>query len=299
MSAHHDPIDKLEVVLVWAPVVALCLARWLVPIAGPTGFLMACAGWSNLVAVVAIVRELKGKGIGRKRTIAFVPALVLFPLILAWDLTHLVKQHPEVYVNMIAIGFFAAAVCVIPLKMNGKLSDPWRIVLSLGVFTAMIGFISQRAHGWEDSLSAWALTELGGPESVRNETIKRFHVWTHLIGIPLIYFGTDGVQCFFSKPGSGDRRKYWSFFFYDSIMLALGGAFATAGWYVSTAHDPVVVKNIVGAEDVAAAAILILWNIAYVHLYSPRPVPREPRRRKRGADSGNGHEQSGASAVSS
>ena len=55
--------------------------------------------------------------------------------------------------------------------------------------------------------------------------------------------------------------------FNDFIMFSIGLSFAIAGFFAFP-YEPAH-ADVVRFEAVAAAAILVLWNIAYVHLYSP------------------------------
>ncbi len=99
--------------------------------------------------------------------------------------------------------------------------------------------------------------------------VDRFHVWVHLFGIPFIYLFTDGLQFFLVKNDSGEKKMFCAWALDDFIMLLLGSAFAVVGWYIAFPYGlekPSVIA-VVRVEDVAAAAILVLWNIAYVHYY--------------------------------
>lgn len=282
MSAHHEKIDGLQVFLVWLPVVFLGLGKWIIPDVGPAEFLIACAGWSNAVAVIAIARELnkddkdKGdKGIGWWRTIAFIPALFLFPLILAWDLTHVLHQNTSAHWYFIIVGFIAAFILIIYKFAEGNIPSKMSPLIAVTFIAGIIGvgyFFIPSLEVTSKELTRSALGASG--HWWVDQVVKRLHVWAHLVVIPLIYLVTDGLQYLIVKFESADKKMYRAFVFYDFIMLAVGGAFAAAGWYIVFPNGPDSpnLDNTVGVEEVAAAAILILWNIAYVHLYPTPPT---------------------------
>ena len=274
MSAHHDPIDKLEIILVWLPVVALCLGRWVMPNVGQAEFLIACAGWSNLVAVIAIAREFvineNRSRVELGRALAFIPVLILFPLILAWDLIHVLHENSSAYEYIIIIASCYFLFVIFYQRYAGSIPPILSSLLALSAFACFVGVVCIFLPRWEKYFTELAYLSLGTKESWWvDPIIKRFHVWTHLIIIPLIYLVTDGLQYFLVEPEGKDKKKYHAFCFYDFIMLAVGGAFTVTGWYVAFPHKPdnPNITNAIGVEEVAASAILVLWNIAYVHLY--------------------------------
>ncbi len=125
MSAHYNRIGWLRVGVVWLPVVVLFSSRWIIPEVGQAEFLIACAGWANLVAVIDIAREFNEKDsrIGWLRALVFAIPLFLFPVILAWDLTHILHKEPQFYWNIIGLGVIGFLILLCVFKARGDWSQ--------------------------------------------------------------------------------------------------------------------------------------------------------------------------------
>ena len=93
MSAHHGNNNRLKIFLVWLPAFILLFTKWIIPYVGKAEFLLACAGWSNIVAMIDVAHELKeeGGGVGVWRAVAFGLPILLLTIILAWDLSQVLS----------------------------------------------------------------------------------------------------------------------------------------------------------------------------------------------------------------
>jgi hypothetical protein len=265
MNTSYDDRNGFKVFLVWLPLGFLLFSRWIVPHTGNAEFFLACAGWPNLVAVVDIARELKvdGGGHGWKRAFVFIVFMVFLILILAWDLTQILPTKPLVVIIVLLLlsGVIFVLLSVFCLQAFGHRSPSIIVWQMWGGFLFLIGLTSLAILYVGNIIDDWAYAKVGG-------IVDLWHVWAHLIGLPLIYLLTDYCQKRFSmiENNMEDIKKYHKYSFYDCIMFFVGGSFAVAGLYAI--HPGHLGSEALRFEDVAAAAILVLWNIAYVHLYS-------------------------------
>ncbi len=106
--------------------------------------------------------------------------------------------------------------------------------------------------------------------------IDRAHAWVHLFGIAALYVSVDLVLVGkYHKLNDHSKVKMYSeFAFYDTILFVCGISFVWLAWKANLPIRDELDKAKIGLELVAAATILILWNIVYVHLY-PKKLATE------------------------
>ena len=106
--------------------------------------------------------------------------------------------------------------------------------------------------------------------------IDRAHAWVHLFGIAALYVSVDLVlvEKYHKLNDHSKVKMYSEFAFYDTILFVCGISFVWLVWKEDLPIRDEMDKSIIGLELVAAATILILWNIVYVHLY-PKKLATE------------------------
>jgi len=273
MSVHHEEIDWYSRILVWLPVPFLIFSGRFISVAGGNEFLIACAGWSNFIAVVHISRELqKDDGIGLLRAICFFVEGILFIAIFAWDFVKVFHLKETVYIITAFFALLICAVAVFSKRANGKVTTWLFFFISLSIiitlfalFCFMIPKLSIHllnfAQNYQATSKFW----------FTQKAIIRYHSWTHLLGIPAIYLVFDALQRWSAKT-QADQNRFGSYSRYDSIMCLVGVAFAFVCWHIAPplpSQDRPI--DYVLFENIAAASILVLWNIAYVHFYPHYP----------------------------